>query len=169
MGSSARAEDPPAETPPTVSASSDSEIGTKGAWADSMKAEFLNSCNAGRPESIAAPVMNSICSCSLNKLEKLYAPQDLGTPEAIKKAEETGASCAMGTKGAWSSFIKKQFMSGCVGSKPDTISAEAMNNICSCSMTLIEGKYSPDQLNTPEANKYSEEVGVTCGKKELEK
>ena len=168
LGSSAQAEKPLAETAPAAEATN-TAVGEKGAWADSMKVEFLKSCNAGRPESISAPVMNNICTCSLNKLEKLYAPQDLGTPEAIKKAEEAGASCAMGSKGAWSDLIKQQFMKGCESSKPEGITAPAMKNICSCSMTMIEGKYSPDQLQTKEAVAFSEKAGEVCATQELSK
>ena len=168
FGSSAQAEDPPAEAAPAATEASNA-IGEKGAWADSMKVEFLKSCNAGRPESISAPVMNNICTCSLNKLEKIYAPQELGTPEAIKKAEEAGASCAMGSKGAWSDLIKQQFMQGCESSKPEGITAPAMKNICSCSMTMIEGKYGPEELQSKEATDFSAKAGEVCATQELSK
>ena len=168
MSSSARAEDPPTETAPTAETTKNA-VGEKGAWADSMEAEFLKSCNSGRPQAISAPVMKNICSCSLNKLEKLYAPQELGTPEAIKKTEEAGASCAMGSKGAWSDLIKQQFMQGCEASKPEGITAPAMKNICSCSMGMIEGKFSPEQLQTQEAVAFSEKAGEVCATQELNK
>ena len=157
------AQDP--ETPAAVP--SVSTTGTKGAWAAEMKTEFLKSCNSEKPPSISASVMNEICTCSLTRLEVLYAPTELGTPEANKQAEQIGASCAMGSKGAWSDLIKKQFMNGCEGSKPEEITAAAMKNICSCSMSMIETKYAPEELQTPEASTFSEKAGEVCAKQEL--
>jgi hypothetical protein len=154
---------------PTPAPSPEKTTGTKGAWADEMKVEFLKSCNSAKPKSIESSVMNSICTCSLNRLEAMYAPTELGTPEANKKAETIGASCAMGSKGAWSNLIKTQFMTGCEGSKPEGITAPAMKTICSCSMSMIETKYAPEELQTAGANDFSEKVSEVCAKQELNK
>lgn len=169
LTSVARAEDPPADSSAGEAITTTSSIGEKGAWADSMKTEFLQSCNSGRPASISTSVMNKICTCSLNRLEQLYAPQDLGSPEAIKKSEETGASCAMGSKGAWSDLIKQQFMNSCEGSKPEGIDAPAMKNICGCSMSMIETKYGPEEMQKPEVSSFSTKALDICAKQELNK
>jgi hypothetical protein len=155
------------EPQPPTEAAAVSTTGTKGAWADEMKDEFIKSCNSEKPPSISAAVMNQICTCSLSRLEVLYAPTELGTPEANKQAEQIGASCAMGSKGAWSDLIKNQFMTGCEGSKPEGITAAAMKNICSCSMSMIETKYAPEELQTPEASSFSEKAGEVCAQQEL--
>ena len=168
LTSVARAEDPPADSSAGEIVTSTS-VGEKGAWAESMKTEFLQSCNSARPQTITVSVMNDICTCSLNRLEKIYSPQDLGSPEAIKKAEETGASCAMGSKGAWSNLIKQQFMFGCESSKPEQIEAPAMKNICACSMSMIENKYGPEELQKAEAVSFSEKAGEVCATQELNK
>lgn len=154
-----------AQEPATAS----SNIGTKGAWGEAVKLEFLQSCNGARPPQIEASIMSSICMCSLNKLQVLYAPSELGTPEANKKAEEIGASCAMGSKGAWSDLIKSQFMYGCETAKPEGITAAAMKNICACSLTMIESNYGPQELETEAAVKFSEQAGELCAKQELSK
>ena len=160
---------PPQEPAATADEKTNNEVGVKGAWADSVKTEFLTSCKSSRPETISATEMNKICTCSLSSLEKLYSPQELGTPEAVKKSEEVGATCAMGTKGAWASFIKQQFMQGCESSKPEGITATAMKNICACSMSMIEVKFGPEKLQTKEAASFSEKAVEVCATQELNK
>ena len=169
-GSSAQADVPPPEAPPTtIEEKTNSDVGEKGAWAESVKTEFLASCNSSRPETVSPPTMNDICTCSLNTLEKLYAPQDIGTPEVVQKSGEIVGSCAVGTKGAWSSLFKNQFMQGCEASKPEGITAPAMKNICSCSMGMLEVKYKPQELDKKEATSFSEQAVEVCAKQELNK
>ena len=69
--------------------------GTKGAWDDSIKKEFMGACTKGRVDPITPVQMKNICQCSLDILEAKYAPSDLKSKEALKSAEKAGADCAM--------------------------------------------------------------------------
>lgn len=170
LGSSAQADIPPPKEPPApVEAKTNKDVGEKGAWAESVKTEFLVSCNSSRPETISASFMNTICTCSMEKLETLYAPQDLGTPEVNEKSKEIVGTCAVGTKGAWSTLFKQQFIQGCEASKPEGITAPAMKNICSCSMGMLEVKYKPDELEKKDAVSFSAQAVEVCAKQELNK
>ena len=69
--------------------------GVKGDWASELESEFMKSCVAERGEIFTKEQMTKLCSCSMNKIEAEYAPEDLTKPEAIKFSEKAGASCAL--------------------------------------------------------------------------
>lgn len=64
--------------------------------------------------------------------------------------------------GTWTPEIKKVFLDSCNQGRPKEISKEDMSAICSCSLTKLEAKYTPAQLQDPEAQKYIEQVGAVC-------
>ena len=134
----------------------------KAAWSAEVKSEFIKSCASERPPHIEASVMNNICTCTLNRLEKSHTPSELNSSEGRKKSEEALLSCAVGSKGAWSDIIKNQFMSSCVASKPESLTEENMKKICSCSLNMLESNYAPQEQETEAAIKFFEQAASLC-------
>ena len=74
----------------------------------------------------------------------------------------TAAFAQDSSQDAWSDDIRNIFLNSCNEGRPQNISKEDMSAICSCSLKKIEAKYTPTQLQSPEAQKYSEQVGAIC-------
>ena len=55
----------------------------------------MTACVAESGDVFTKEQMTKVCSCSMNKIEAEYAPEDITSAAAIKFSEQAGASCAM--------------------------------------------------------------------------
>lgn len=131
-------------------------------WNAEMRNIFLESCTKGRPAEISVEDMFSVCSCSLNNISAKFSPSQLNSPQAQQAMEGISAKCSVGTRGNWTSLVKKQFLTACVSKKSDGITDIQQRSICQCSLDLIEAKYDPLNLNSPEAQTFAGRAGEIC-------
>ena len=174
LASSARAEDPPAdETAGSTESVGKTKTSKVGAWLEESKSAFVNDCSSNRPETIDETTMRKVCSCTLNKLEQLYLPKEITSPEAQKKSNSFISTCYYGRKGSWSQSFKAEFTASvftdCMGSRPENVAENSMRNICSCSINMIEGKYSPQEIlaGVDGFSDFAGKAKETCAKQEL--
>ena len=138
-------------------------------WTTSEKTSFIENCNSGRPNHISEKEMNGICSCTQSELEKRFKPSELTTPEAQTYSNKVIETCALGTKGAWSSMLKNQFLNGCSSNPKKGIDIVQLKEICSCSLKMLEVRFSPTELQTPASQEFSVNAAKTCQDQVLKK
>ena len=63
---------------------------------------------------------------------------------------------------AWTEAEKSTFVNSCNSGRPDHISEKEMNRICSCTQSKLSVRFSPAQLETTEAQQYSNQVIAEC-------
>ena len=174
FGSSAKAQDLPAEETPAATESAEKTKASKvGAWLEESRASFIKTCSGNRPENIDEATMKKVCSCTLDKLEQLYLPKEIDSPEAQQKSNSFISTCYYGSKGAWSQTFKANFTASvftqCMDSRPESIAENSMRNICSCSINMIESKYSPQSImaGAEGFSDFATKAKEICAKQEL--
>ena len=133
-------------------------------WDREIQSVFLDSCNQGRAPEISEADMKAICSCSLEKIKARYSPSQLSSVPAQEYIAQTGAICAVGSKGNWTKLVKDQFLSACTSNPDPTVTTAQQKKICDCSLDLLEAKYDPLDLGSPEATQFAESAGAVCRK-----
>ena len=62
----------------------------------------------------------------------------------------------------WTDGEKSTFITTCASGRPEHISETEMNRICSCTQSKLADKFSPAQLESPEAQRASEQIIGVC-------
>lgn len=127
-------------------------------WTRNIKKQFLSSCTTSIPAGVSSSEMQEICQCSMDKLEELFTPEQLNSPDVLEYARSIGKMCAGGERGAWNTPFKEYFMNSCLQGMKDA----NRRGSCQCIMKKLEVRFDPIDLDSSEAEFFTSQIMESC-------